>query len=318
MKNVPRLINFSDAPVVGDSVNWNFLETGKFQNIIKLQNCSVKVTLGSIYSSLVLKVRSAWNWTSLLRICPVRFWKPSSYEGFITALGLCSSALSSSEGKKDFLVRNSLSQFGFCPILHLQSPPLRHPKAAAACRPNTPNFLPFCLIPWWGSVRGGVCWIKLALPSMWFPQELLFYQDFYSDSPCQKQRSRTLYFHWVFFGIVKVLAWIFGEVFCLFGSFCLGFLGIFFWLVVDLFFLIISDGEVKCCSDNLCVDFENTELKCVPVVWFLLRVFSGDPQHKYTRNCFITCSSIFRYLHGKEPNCFRQTAGQEAYGWNSL
>lgn len=180
-------------------------------------------------------VRSAWNWTSLLRVCPVRFWKPSSYEGFITALGLCSSALSSSEGKKDFLVRNSLSQFGFCPIPHLQSPPLRHPKAAAASRPNTPNFLPFCLIPWWGSVRGGVCWIQLALPSMASPQELLFYQDFYSDSPCQKQRSRTLYFHWGFFGIVKVLAWIFCEVFCLFGSFCLGFLGIFFWLVVDLF-----------------------------------------------------------------------------------
>lgn len=235
MKNVPRLINFSDAPVVGDSVNWNFLETGKFQNITKLQNCSVSVTLGSIYSSLVLKVRSAWNWTSLLRVCPVRFWKPSSYESFITALGLCSSALSSSEGKKDFLVRNSLSQFGFCPIPHLQSPPLRHPKAAAASRPNTPNFLPFCLIPWWGSVRGGVCWIQLALPSMASPQELLFYQDFYSDSPCQKQRSRTLYSHCIFLELLKFLLGFLVRFFCMFGSFCSGF-WVFFWLAVDLFF----------------------------------------------------------------------------------
>lgn len=76
-------------------------------------------------------------------------------------------------------------------------------------------------------MRGGVCWIQLALPSMASPQELLFYQDFYSDSPCQKQRSRTLYFHWGFFGIVKVLAWIFGEVFLYVWEFLFGFLGFF-------------------------------------------------------------------------------------------
>lgn len=40
MKNVPRLINFWDSPVAEDSLNWNFLETGTFQNITKLQNCS--------------------------------------------------------------------------------------------------------------------------------------------------------------------------------------------------------------------------------------------------------------------------------------
>lgn len=180
---------------------------------------------------------------------------------------------------------------------------------------------------------------------MRFPQELLFYQDLYSESPCQKQKSRTLYFHCFLLKIFKVLAGTFGEVFlfvwrillwlfvdvfffdwgfvgfvCVFGFlFCfvlfwIFFLVVFFWVFSSLVVLIILDGEVEYCSDILCTDFQITKLKCVPMVWFLLRMLSGDPQHKYTTNCFITCCSIFRYLHGKDTNCFKQTHVQEAYG----
>lgn len=100
--------------------------------------------------------------------------------------------------------------------------------------------------------------------------------------------------------------------FCLFGGivFCLVGFFLFSWFAVS----VIIDGEVEYCSDILCMDFQITKLKCVPLVWFLLRVFSGDPQHKQTTNCFITCCSVSRYLHGKETYCFSQTAVQEAYG----
>lgn len=171
------------------------------------------------------------------------------------------------------------------------------------------------------------------------PQELLFYQDLYSESPCQKQRSRTSYFNFFLLKIFRVLAGIFGEVFYLFVWRVLLCLFVCFWLVggfvvfvwfcllvlgflfvlgvfccfVGFFFsslvvLIIIDGEVEYCSDILCMDHQ-TEVCPHGVI-----PTKGDPQHKYTTNCFITCCSIFRYLHGKETNCFRQTAVQEAYG----
>lgn len=104
----------------------------------------------------------------------------------------------------------------------------------------------------------------------------------------------------------KVLAGTFGE-----GNFFCLFVLLFYFLlfpfgIFSLVVLIIIDGEVRRCSDVLCVDFQSTKLKRVPVVWCSLMI--------HNTNCFITCCSIFRYLHGKEPNCFGQTAVQGAYG----
>lgn len=66
-----------------------------------------------------------------------------------------------------------------------------------------------------------------------------------------------------------VCFWLVGGfvVFVLVLGFLFGFFGIlvlvfFFSLVV----LIIIDGEVEYCSDILCMDFQITKLKCVPMV----------------------------------------------------
>lgn len=56
------------------------------------------------------------------------------------------------------------------------------------------------------------------------------------------------------------------------------------------------ESRVQRCYDILCLDFQNTKLKCGAAVWLLV-IHNGSMNIRQIY--FIMCCSIFGYLHGK-------------------
>lgn len=170
-----------------------------------------------------------WNQTSLLRVCPVRFWKPPNLKiswllwgsvqvlsyrhrekilPLVRSLPCCSlTALLFPSYAPQWRASLSLSN-----LLSGTGKLVLAPPGALASRLNKPNFLSFCILLYtsvgglwevWSTGQNRPCKHDCGKAHLESPQESLLCQDLYSCSPCQKQSSKMLYFNYSYISFLK-------------------------------------------------------------------------------------------------------------------